>query len=249
MRELKGRLAGKVAVITGAGQGIGAAIAGSCHDAGASVVLADVSGEQDAVARVLGERALAVRTDVTRLADVEAAARAGIETFGGLHAFVNSAGIAGRVGPISQCSEADFDAVMAVDVKGVFFGMKAAFTAMADLGGGSIINVASTAALVAYPMVGPYCAAKAGVVQLTKVGALEGAAKGIRVNAVCPGTEDTEMTRRFDPTAMSQLVAATPMARAGQPEEIAALVVFLASDESSYVTGAAIPVDGGYVVR
>lgn len=242
------RLDGKVAVITGAGQGIGAAIAVSCHDAGASVVLADISGKQEAVACGLGERALAVPTDVTRFADVEAAVRAGVETFGGLHALVSCAGIEGRVGPISTCSEEDFDAVMAVDLKGVFFGMKAAFAAMANSGGGSIVNVASTAALVAYPMVGPYCAAKAGVVQLTKVGALEGAPKGIRVNAICPGTVDTEMTRRFDRTAMSQLVAATPMARAGRPEEIAALAVFLASDESSYVTGAAIPVDGGYVV-
>jgi NAD(P)-dependent dehydrogenase (short-subunit alcohol dehydrogenase family) len=239
------RLGGKVAIVTGAGSGIGRAIATALHAEGASVALADITGNEKAVADELGDRTLAVRADVTSGAGVAALVAAAREAFGGLHVIVNNAGIDGDMGPLADSSEENFDRVIAVNLKGVFLGMKHALPLMVAGGGGSVVNIASAAGLVGFPMISAYCASKGGVVQLTKAAALEYAAAGIRVNAICPGLIDTPLLAAIDPAMTEVARAMTPLGRLGRPEEIANLAVFLASDESSYITGAALPIDGG----
>ena len=243
------RLAGKVAIVTGAGSGIGRAIATAFHADGAGVVLADISGSEKTVADELGDRTLAVRADVTSATDIAALVEAARETFGGLDVVVNNAGIDGELGPLTDCSEENFDRVIAVNLKGVFLGMKYAIPPMVAAGGGSVVNIASAAGLVGFPMLGAYCASKGGVVQLTKAAALEYAAAGVRVNAICPGVVDTPLVAGIDPALTEAARAMTPLGRLARPAEIAALAVFLASEESSYITGAALPVDGGFTTH
>ncbi|HKN39601.1 MAG TPA: SDR family oxidoreductase, partial [Acidimicrobiia bacterium] len=143
----------------------------------------------------------------------------------------------------------NFDRVIAVNLKGVFLGMKHALPVMVAGGGGSVVNIASAAGLVGFPMLPAYCASKGGVVQLTRAGALEYAAAGVRVNAICPGVIDTPLTAGIDPGMTDAATAMTPLGRLGRPSEIAALAVFLASDESSYMTGAAVSIDGGFTTH
>jgi len=243
------RLDGKVAIVTGAGSGIGRAIATALHAEGAAIVAADISGNEKALADELGERAVAVRADVTEGSDVAAMVDAARAAFGGLHVMVNNAGIDGTMGPIADCSEENFDRVIAVNLKGVFLGMKHALPVMVAGGGGSVVNIASAAGLVGFPMLPAYCASKGGVVQLTRAGALEYAAAGVRVNAICPGVIDTPLTAGIDPGMTDAATAMTPLGRLGRPSEIAALAVFLASDESSYMTGAAVSIDGGFTTH
>ena len=210
---------------------------------------ADISGNEKALADELGERAVAVRADVTEGSDVAAMVDAARAAFGGLHVMVNNAGIDGTMGPIADCSEENFDRVIAVNLKGVFLGMKHALPVMVAGGGGSVVNIASAAGLVGFPMLPAYCASKGGVVQLTRAGALEYAAAGVRVNAICPGVIDTPLTAGIDPGMTDAATAMTPLGRLGRPSEIAALAVFLASDESSYMTGAAVSIDGGFTTH
>ena len=243
------RLDGKVALVTGAGSGIGRAIATALHAEGAAVVLADVSGNEKALADELGAGTVAVRADVTVGSEVAAAVDAAREAFGGLHVMVNNAGIDGAMGPIADCSEENFDRVVAVNLKGVFLGMKHAIPLLLASGGGSVINIASAAGLVGFPMMPAYCASKGGVVQLTRGGALEYAAAGVRVNAICPGVIDTPLVAGIDPAMTEAALAMTPLGRLGRPSEIANLAVFLASDESSYMTGAALSIDGGFTTH
>jgi NAD(P)-dependent dehydrogenase (short-subunit alcohol dehydrogenase family) len=243
------RLDGKVAFVTGAGSGIGRAIATALHAEGAAVVIADVSGNEKALADELGARTVAVTADVTVGSDVAAAVDAAREAFGGLHVMVNNAGIDGAMAPIVDCSEENFDRVVAVNLKGVFLGMKHAIPLLLASGGGSVINIASAAGLVGFPMMPAYCASKGGVVQLTRAGALEYAAAGVRVNAICPGVIDTPLIAGIDPAMTEAAMAMTPLGRLGRPSEIAALAVFLASDESSYMTGAALSIDGGFTTH
>ena len=245
-----GRLEGKAALVTGAGGGIGKAVATRFAAEGARVAVVDVSGEQDDVAAAIGERAIAVEADVSREDDVERMIASAVERFGRLDILCNNAAVFPEMLPTAEVSTADFDRQIAVNLRGVFLGMKHGIRAMLAHGeGGSIVNIGAIVAFVVQPGIGVYAAAKAGVVQLTKTAALEYAAQGIRVNAVCPGSIGTEhMLASVPDEIVAQIPRLVPMQRLGTPDELAAAVLFFASDESSYVTGVAIPVDGGYVL-
>ena len=247
-----GRLEDKVAVITGAGSGIGRAAALLFAREGAKVVVADVTGAEEETAAAIGDAATPVRADVSSAADVRAMIETARARYGRLDVLFNNAGIEGAPGFTADCTEEDFDRVIAVNLKGVFLGMKYAIPVMLEHGGGSIINNASIAGLVGFPGAPAYCASKGGVVLLTKATALEYATQNIRVNAICPGVIETPMIERYVSTgeeARRMLVQIEPVGRLGQPEEVAALALFLASDEASFITGAALPVDGGVVAR
>jgi len=249
------KLEGKVAVVTGAGRGIGEAIARSLDAEGADVVVADVTGEENMVAADL-RSGLGLHADVSQEADIEALISRTVQEFGRLDILCNNAGIDGELGPLSETSTATFDRVVAVNLRGVFLGMRYGIPAMLQTGGGSIITIASIAGQVAFSGTAAYSASKAGVIGLTRVAAAEYGALGIRANAVCPGVIDTPMLQeleRADPAMHAQIVAhgqsMSTVNRLGRPEEIAAMAVFLASPESAFLTGAAIPVDGGYTAK
>jgi NAD(P)-dependent dehydrogenase (short-subunit alcohol dehydrogenase family) len=245
---MTGQLADKVAVITGAGSGIGRAAARLFHEQGAKLVLADITGQQQDAAGELGGEAIAVRADVSQAPDVEAMIGTAVERFGRLDVLFNNAGIDGTLGPIEECTLENFEHVIAVNLRGVFLGIKAAVPIMRDQQSGSIINTASAAGIIGMPMLGAYCASKGGVVQLTKAVAGEVAREGIRVNAICPGAIDTPLLQKIGgthPDLTGAVDMMTPMARRGRPDEIAQVALFLASDASSFVTGAAYPADGG----
>lgn len=242
------RLAGKVAVVTGGGSGMGAAMAELFHANGARVVIADVSGKQDELAAKLGDRCRAIKADVSNSKDVQAMLNLAVDSFGRLDVLCNNAGIQGSFALTADYGEADWDEVMAVNLRGVFLGMKFAIPHMLATGGGSIVNTSSMAAIVAFPSLPAYSASKGAVAMLTKVTAAEYASQGIRVNAVLPGAIDTVMARAMRPDIIEGAIAATLMGRIGQPSEVANLALFLASDESSFITGTLIPVDGGYTL-
>jgi NAD(P)-dependent dehydrogenase (short-subunit alcohol dehydrogenase family) len=246
------RLAGKIAIVTGAGSGMGRAIAESYAAEGARVICSDISGCQNDVARSIGEYAIAAQVDVTRAEDLQAVIAMAEQRFGKLDILCNNAGIGGPTDlPLHEQDEALFDRLIAVNLKGVYHGMRFAIAAMLKTGGGSIVNVTSASGLVGWKGLGCYAATKAAAVQMTKSAALDYAERGIRINTICPGTVWTGMvpwsggTR--EPPASEPALPNIPMNRWGLDREIAAAAVFLASDEASYVTGAALPVDGGYV--
>jgi NAD(P)-dependent dehydrogenase (short-subunit alcohol dehydrogenase family) len=246
-----GRVDNKVAIVTGAGSGIGKTTALLLAREGACVVAADVTGAEEGTAAAIGGEALAVHADMSKAAEVEAMVAAAVSRFGRLDILFNNAGIEGAQAPTADCTEETFDRVIGINLKGVFLGMKYAIPAMLRNGGGSIINAASVAGLVGFQNLPAYCASKGGVIQLTKTAALEYATQNIRVNATCPGVIWTPMVERLagNAEARAQFEALEPVGRLGTPEEVAALVLFLASDESSFITGTALPVDGGLVAR
>jgi NAD(P)-dependent dehydrogenase (short-subunit alcohol dehydrogenase family) len=248
----RGRLAGKVSVITGAGSGIGRSMAVLFAAEGAKVVCADRSGQQDDTAAEIGEAAVAVHCDVSSAADVRAMVETAERSFGRLDVLCNNAGFGGPRKPIVEQDESTFDDVVAVNLKGVFLGMKYGIEAMLRTGGGSVVNTASAAGLVGWKHHSVYSAAKGGVVQMTKSAALDYAKEGVRVNAICPGNTYTGLagaTREDPEPPPGSRMPVQPMDRWGLPSELAAAALFLASDESSFITGTALPVDGGYVAR
>jgi NAD(P)-dependent dehydrogenase (short-subunit alcohol dehydrogenase family) len=245
-----GRLAGKVAVVTGAGSGMGRGMARLFVAEGAKVVVVDRSGAQDKVAAELGDAAVAVQADVTIAAQVKTMIAVAEDRFGKLDVLCNNAGWGGPMAPVAEFSEEDFDALVAINLKGVWLGMKYGIESMLRNGGGSIVNTASIAGLVGWAGLGAYGAAKGGVVQLTRCAALDYADKNIRVNAVCPGIFWTGMSGETDeqplPPPKAVMPYDIPQGRWGLPAEIAQAALYFASDESSYTTGVILPVDGGF---
>ena len=246
---MAGRLEGKVAVVTGAGSGMGAAMVRRFCAEGAKVVAADISGAEEDTARGVGAAAVACRIDVSRAAEVKAMLDLAVERFGRLDILCNNAGIQGPLAPTADYDEHEWDKVIAVNLTGVFLGMKYAIPLMlATAGKGSIVNTSSMASLVAFPNLPAYSASKGGVSVLTRLTAAEYAKAGIRVNAIAPGAIDTGMTRNMPQEYLQGAVNATLMGRIGTAEEIANLALFLASDEASFITGTETAVDGGYTL-
>jgi NAD(P)-dependent dehydrogenase (short-subunit alcohol dehydrogenase family) len=243
---MAGKLDGKVAVVTGAGSGIGAAITDALHREGAKVVAADISGQQETVAKRLGDGCLAVHADVSKGADVQAMLAAATSTFGRLDILCNNAGIDGELSPLGECTEENYDRIMGINARGVFLGMRYAIPILVAGGGGAIVNTASIASQVAFPMMSPYCASKGAIVMMTKTAAVEYAPAGIRINCICPGVIETALVQRLPEKLIEGAKALTPLGRVGQPEEMAKAVVFLASDDASFITGATLNADGGY---
>jgi NAD(P)-dependent dehydrogenase (short-subunit alcohol dehydrogenase family) len=280
-----GRLDGKVALITGGSSGIGLSTVERFISEGAKVVFCDLDpaagremneaigpaaarlhhkrrldgGANDgrAIAERLGENAVFAPADVTSLSQLGAAVNAAVERFGGLDILVNNAGVGGGEVSIEACSEELFDRTVAVNLRGPWLGMKLAFPHLRARGGGAIVTTASISALLGMPGQGAYGASKAGVLQLTRVAAMEGARDFIRANAVCPGGTLTPIIydspffeRAVNPELVaSRMAQAQPLPRAGRPEDMANAILWLASDESSFVTGQAIVVDGGLAVE
>ncbi|MFA7584747.1 MAG: SDR family oxidoreductase [Novosphingobium sp.] len=242
-----GLLTGKIAIVTGAGSGIGAAIVETFHREGAQVVAVDISGRQKELAARLGAGCTPLHADVSIARDVAEAIAQTVDRAGRLDILVNNAGIDGQIALTADYDEQEFDRVMSVNAKSVFLGMKYAIPEMLKTGGGAIINTASTASLVAFSRMPAYCASKGAVLMLTRTAALEYAQQAIRVNAICPGPTRTEMTKHLPPDLIQQVVATTPIGRYADPGELANAALFLASDLSSYVTGTYLAVDGGYM--
>jgi NAD(P)-dependent dehydrogenase (short-subunit alcohol dehydrogenase family) len=231
---------------------MGRAIAEMFVAEGASVVCGDISGGERDVAAALGDAAIAVHADVTSARDVERLIATAEDRFGRLDIVCNNAGYGGPIDlPFHEQDEELFDRLIGVNLKGVYYGMRYGIASMLKTGGGSIVNIASASGLVGWKYLGCYAATKAGAVQMTKSAALDYADRGIRINAVCPGTVWTGMVPwsggsrvpPIDEPALPNI----PMNRWGLDTEIAAAAVFLASDEAGYITGTALPVDGGYV--
>ena len=243
-----GLLEGKVAVITGAGSGMGRASVEIFVREGARVVAADVSGAEKDTAAALGRNVLPVHCDVSQEAEVEAMMRAAVEEFGRVDAVLNVAGIAAAA-MIADVTMEQYDRLMEVDLRGVFLGTKHGIRAMLEKRqGGSIVNWSSIGGLNAAPGTSVYSAAKAGVVSLTKAAAVEYGHRGIRVNCVCPGFIHTAMSAGHEVHAPEVLKKAA-LNRGGQPEEVAEVAAFLASDRASFVSGAIIPVDGAWSAK
>lgn len=248
------RLKDKVAIITGAGSGIGRAMATIFAKEGAKVIVADYNEETanetvDLIKRA-GGKAMASKTDVSKADQIDAMVKLAVDTFGGLDILVNNAGVV-EMADIAHTTEEIWQKTIDVDLKGVFLGIKAALPELEKRGKGKIISTASIAGLVGFNGIPAYCAAKGGVVNLTRGLAVDLAAKKINVNAIAPGVIKTNMTSDIlkDPKMAEGLLAQTPIGRLGEPEDIAWAAVYLASDESDFVTGEIIVVDGGWTAK
>jgi NAD(P)-dependent dehydrogenase (short-subunit alcohol dehydrogenase family) len=246
---------GKVALITGAAGGIGRATALAFAAAGAAVSVADVDlpGAQETAELVTaaGGRALAVHADVADSGSVAELVERTVSAFGGLDFAHNNAGIVGAGAPVEAMPDEAWERGIAVMLSGVFYGMKYEIPAIAARGGGAIVNTSSGAGLIGFPEMANYVAAKHGVLGLTKTAALECIGRGIRINAICPGTARSRMVEEWmqgDPAAEKQVADLHPIGRIADPAEIAAAVLWLCSDAASFVVGIAMPVDGGYTI-
>jgi NAD(P)-dependent dehydrogenase (short-subunit alcohol dehydrogenase family) len=242
----------KVVLIIGASVGIGAAAARIFSDLGAAVVLASRNVEAcrataDELA-ALGRDAVAIEADVARNGDVEQAVALALERFGRLDVAFNNAGVQGPARPLAEQAEEDFDRIIDVNLKGIWRCMRAELPHLQERGG-AIVNTASVGGIVVAPGISPYCASKHGVIGLSKSAALDYAPK-VRINVVAPGAIDTAMFNDWmtDPAAREHMVGLHPLGRVGNPEEVATMVAFLCSDAASYMTGAVIPIDGGYTL-
>ncbi len=251
-RNAQGILSGKVVIITGASRGIGEACVREFVAEGASVAIFDLPQERDAgekLAAELGELAQYFPCDVTSADQCEAAVKAASKKFGPITILVNNAGIA-ISGGLEEMSEADWDKIFSINVKGIFMVGRLVIPQMRKSGSGSIINIASESAFIGFPMHPAYCASKAAVVHLSRSMAVRYAPDKIRVNSLCPGTIDTALYRGFlaslpNPEEVHQQVLDKHPLGLGQPEDISAAALFLASDNSRYMTGAPMLVDGG----
>jgi 3-oxoacyl-[acyl-carrier protein] reductase len=238
--------AGRTALVTGAARGIGLAIAMRLAADGLRVALLDQdSAGAEAAARAVGRGAMALAGDVTRTKDVDDAVARVERAWGRLDVLVNNAGITGRSFPIWELSDEDWQRVIDVDLTSVFLCCRAAVKVMLRQGGGRIVNIASIAGKEGNPTLVPYSTAKAGVIGLTKALAKEVATRGILVNAVAPAVIGTDLLKQMEPTTVDLLVSKIPMGRVGKPEEVAALVAWLVSDECSFSTGAVYDLSGG----
>ncbi len=249
------RLGGKRAIVTGAGSGIGRAIAIRLASEGARVILADLDEEAaEEVAEEIDGETLVHRADVTKTADVETLVARAVSEWGGLDVMVNNAGV-GVAANIVDATEEDYERMMDVCVRGTFLGMKHAVPAIRDSGGGSVINMSSVAALIGISDRAIYCAAKGAILSMTRAAAVDHVGDGVRVNCIAPGTVETPWIERItsgydDPEeARKTMQARQPHGRFVQPEEIAAMAAYLASDESASVIGACMIVDGGVTAR
>jgi NAD(P)-dependent dehydrogenase (short-subunit alcohol dehydrogenase family) len=249
---MSNRSENKVAVVTGAAAGFGRAVATRLAAEGARLVLVDRAADALAETAATIDGALPVVADVSQEADVDGYVQAATAAHGRVDLFFNNAGIEGRMAPMTELSVADFDRVLAVNTRGVFLGLRAVLRVMKPQGSGAIVNTASMAGIRGAATFSPYVAAKHAVIGLTRCAALEGAPFGIRVNAVAPGHIDTRMARDLtaqidpdDPAGVYQRTAAAiPLGRYGTAEEVASLVVWLLSDEASYLSGATHLIDG-----
>jgi NAD(P)-dependent dehydrogenase (short-subunit alcohol dehydrogenase family) len=251
---VSGELAGKVALITGGASGIGAATARVMAREGASVALADFdakrAGELAEQLRASGARAIAIACDVAQPAQVEAMVQRTLAELGRLDALVNSAGISPPMIATHEYPLAEWDRCLAINLSGTFYAIRQAVPAMLASGGGAIVNLSSMMGQIANAGIPAYVATKHGVVGLTKVVALDYAKQGIRCNAVGPGNTDTAMTRSAMPPEIFERVGrVAPIGRYGTPEEIAELISFLCSPRASFITGAYIVADGGFVIQ
>lgn len=245
-------LQGRRLIVTGAASGIGKAAAVELAARGASVALWDIDAAAVEAAaasiRASGARCAGLRADVGSEADVAAALQRSVEALGGLDGAFNNAGVGAPTVTIDAIEERDFDRIVSTNLKGVWLCLKHQIRHLRAHGGGSIVNNASVSGLVALAGQGAYTAAKHGVVGLSKTAAVECAAAGIRVNAICPGAVRTPILRHLEQAGVTEaaLASMSPQARIAEPREIASAVVWLLSPQSSFVTGAAVPIDGGW---
>jgi NAD(P)-dependent dehydrogenase (short-subunit alcohol dehydrogenase family) len=253
---MSGLVQGKVVLVTGGGSGIGRATGLKLAEEGATVMIADYvqEGGERTVKMIKDADGTAsfVQADVSKASQVEAMVAQMVETYGRIDCAFNNAGIEGATNATVNCTEEDFDRVIAINLKGVWLCMKYEIARMLKQGGGSVVNTASAAGLVGMPGAPAYVAAKHGVVGLTRTAALEYAAKNIRVNCVCPGAIRTPMLERVMDTVPGSeqwYIAGEPIGRMGKPDEIAEAVVWLLSDAASFVTGHPMAIDGGWVAR
>ncbi|HYM20692.1 MAG TPA: glucose 1-dehydrogenase [Candidatus Kapabacteria bacterium] len=243
----------KVAIVTGAGSGIGREVALLYAAEGASVVVSDVNekGGNETVAMITktGGQAMFVKSDTSKPADCESLVKATVDKYGALHIACNNAGTGGPAAPTGEYPIDGWDKVIAINLSGVFYGMRYQIPAMLKSGGGSIVNMASILAAVGFRNSVAYVAAKHGLIGLTQNAALEYGSQNIRINAVGPGFIKTPLLDIMDAAAIKYLESLHPMGRLGKPEEVAELVLFLSSSKSSFVTGSYYTIDGGYLAQ
>ncbi|WP_409272804.1 SDR family NAD(P)-dependent oxidoreductase [Neobacillus sp. SCS-31] len=240
---------GKTAIITGGGSGFGRETALKLAEKGTNISIVDLSREKgEETVRLCKERggdAIFIQADVSKVDDVKNYVAETIDHFGKIDLFFNNAGISGSGVRTLECSVEEFNAIVDVNLKGVFYGIKFVVNEMLKTGGGVIVNTASLGGLVGMPTLGAYSATKHAVIGLTKTIAGEYGRENIRINAIAPGTNETPMVKAFPAEAIKAMAEAVPMGRLGQPHEVADVVAFLLSDESSYIHGAVISIDGG----
>jgi NAD(P)-dependent dehydrogenase (short-subunit alcohol dehydrogenase family) len=253
MADQRQDFVGKVAVVTGGASGIGEAVARTIAARGGQVVVADIDeADSERVTTAIGDAggsAKAIRTDVTDTSSVEAMVQFAVDAYGGLDVAINNAGIGGPLSPTGEYPIDGWRQVIEINLNGVFYGMRYQIPAMLARGGGAIVNVASILGAVGTANSPAYVAAKHGVRGLTKAAAIEYATRNIRINSVGPGYIETPLLASLDEATMQALVNLHPMHRLGTSEEVAALIVFLASDEAAFITGSYHLVDGGYTAQ
>ena len=240
---------GKTVIITGGGSGFGRETALILAQKGANIAIVDLSKESGEetlqLCKEFGNDAIFIQADVSKVEDVKKYVAQTVEHFGKIDLFFNNAGISGSGVRTLECSEEEFDSIVDVNLKGVFYGLKYVVKEMLKTGGGAIVNTASLGGVVGMPTLGAYSATKHAVIGLTKTIAGEYGRENIRINAIAPGTNETPMVKAFPPEAIIAMAEAVPMGRLGQPHEVANVVAFLLSEEASYIHGAVISIDGG----